>query len=84
VELLREVFEQQYERKDNKEVVPVKEDATEVVRNPHDPDALWSAKSQAPQKKSWGALFYSLPATKNLDSSRITGYSRLFMGTDGR
>ena len=53
VELLREVFEQQYERKDNKEVVPVKEHATGVVGNPHDPDAQWSAKSQGPQKKSW-------------------------------
>jgi transposase len=52
VELLREVFEQQYECK-NKEVVPVKEHATGVVRNPHDPDAQWSAKSQGPQKKSW-------------------------------
>lgn len=53
VELLREVFEQQYERKDNQEVEPVKEHATGVVRNPHDPDAQWSAKSQGPQKKSW-------------------------------
>src|SRR6516165_6107645 len=53
VELLREVFEQQYERNPNKEVVPVKEHATGMVRNPHDPDAQWSAKSQGAQKKSW-------------------------------
>jgi hypothetical protein len=37
VELLREVFAQQYQQKAG-QVKPVKEHATGVVRNPHDPD----------------------------------------------
>jgi DDE family transposase len=52
VELLREVFAQQYEIK-AKQVEPVTEHATGVVRNPHDPDAQWSAKGQGKAKKSW-------------------------------
>lgn len=52
VELLREVFAQQYEVI-AKQVEPVKEHATGVVRNPHDPDAQWSAKGQGKGKKSW-------------------------------
>src|SRR6476620_1578569 len=52
VELLREVFGQQYEVK-SAEVQAVKEHAPGVVRNPHDPDAQWSAKGQGTQKKSW-------------------------------
>ena len=52
VELLREVFGQQYEIK-SAEVQVVKEHAPGVVRNPHDPDAQWSAKGRGTQKKSW-------------------------------
>jgi transposase len=52
VALLREVFGQQYEI--NSAEVPVgKEHAAGVVRNPHDPDAQWSAKGQGKQQKSW-------------------------------
>jgi DDE family transposase len=52
VELLREVFAQQYQQKAS-QVKPVKEHATGVVRNPHDPDAQWSAKGKDKQKKTW-------------------------------
>ena len=52
VELLREVFEQQYVVK-SAEVQAVKEHAPGVVRTPHDPDAQWSAKGQGIEKKSW-------------------------------
>jgi Transposase DDE domain/Transposase domain (DUF772) len=52
VELLREVFAQQYEHKAS-QVKPVKEHATGVVRNPHDPDAQWSAKGKGKQMKTW-------------------------------
>jgi len=52
VELLREVFGQQYEIK-SAEVQVVKEHAPGVVRNPHDQDAQWSAKGRGTQKKSW-------------------------------
>ena len=52
VELLREVFAQQYEVK-AKQAESVKEHATGVVRNPHDPDAQCSAKGQGKAKKSW-------------------------------
>jgi hypothetical protein len=52
VELLREVFAQQYQHEAG-EVKPVEAHATGVVRNPHDPDAQWSAKGQGKQKKVW-------------------------------
>jgi len=52
VELLREVFAQQYQQKAG-QVKPVKEHATGVVQNPHDPDAQWSAKGKGKQKKTW-------------------------------
>jgi hypothetical protein len=52
VELLREVFAQQYQQKGG-QVKPVKEHATGVVQNPHDPDAQWSAKGKGKQKKTW-------------------------------
>jgi transposase len=52
VELLREVFAQQYQQKAS-QVKPVKEHATGVVQNPHDPDAQWSAKGKGKQKKTW-------------------------------
>jgi len=52
VELLREVFAQQYQPKAG-QVKPVKQHATGVVQNPHDPDAQWSAKGKGKQKKTW-------------------------------
>jgi hypothetical protein len=52
VELLREVFAQQYQQKAGS-VKPVKQHATGVVQNPHDPDAQWSAKGKGKQKKTW-------------------------------
>jgi transposase len=52
VELLREVFGQQYEVQ-SAEVQAVKEHAPGVIRTPHDPDAQWSAKGQGKQQKSW-------------------------------
>jgi transposase len=52
VELLREVFGQQYVVQ-SAEVQAVKEHAPGVVCNPHDPDAQWSAKGQGKEKKSW-------------------------------
>jgi len=52
MELLREVFAQQYEL-GGSEPEPVKVHATGVIQTPHDPDAQWSAKSHGAQKKSW-------------------------------
>jgi hypothetical protein len=52
VELLREVFAQQYEVKEA-QVEAVTQHASGVVRNPHDPDAQWSAKGTGQNKKSW-------------------------------
>jgi transposase len=52
VELLREVFEQQFELKANRPE-PVKEHAAGVVQSPHDPDAQWSAKGRGKHRKSW-------------------------------
>ena len=52
VELVREVFVQQYLVKAGR-AEAVKEHAPGVVRNPHDPDAQWSAKGQGKEKKSW-------------------------------
>jgi len=51
-ELLREVFAQQYLVKAG-QAEAVKEHAPGVVRNPHDPDAQWSAKGKGKEKKSW-------------------------------
>ena len=51
--LLREVFAQQYELKTPGQPEPVKEHATGVVQNPHDPQAQWSAKGKGKHKKSW-------------------------------
>jgi transposase len=52
VELLREVFDQQFELKAN-QPEPVKEQAAGVVQSPHDPDAQWSAKGRGKHRKSW-------------------------------
>jgi hypothetical protein len=49
---LREVFGQQYEVKEA-QVEAVTQHASGVVRNPHDPDAQWSAKGAGQNKKSW-------------------------------
>jgi transposase len=61
IDLLREVFSQQYEVDQSgktstssvESIEPVKVHATGVVQNPHDPDAQWSAKGQGKQKKDW-------------------------------
>src|SRR5260370_2894513 len=52
VDFLREVFAQQYELKEGQNEA-VKAHASGVVRNPHDPDAQWSAKGPDKEKKSW-------------------------------
>jgi transposase len=52
VELLREVFDQQFELNEN-QPEPVKEHAAGVVQSPHDPDAQWSAKGRGKHRKSW-------------------------------
>jgi hypothetical protein len=52
VELLREVFDQQFEVKEN-HPEPVKQHAAGVVQSPHDPDAQWSAKGRGNHRKSW-------------------------------
>jgi Transposase DDE domain/Transposase domain (DUF772) len=74
VELLREVFAQQYQQKAG-EVKPVKEHATGVVRNPHDPDAQWSAKGKGKQKKTWvgykAQIAESLPEKDALNQRRF-------------
>ncbi len=74
VELLREVFAQQYQQKAG-QVEPVKEHATGVVRNPHDPDAQWSAKGKGKQKKTWvgykAQIAESLPEKDALSQKRF-------------
>jgi transposase len=74
VELLREVFAQQYQQKAG-QVKPVKEHATGVVRNPHDPDAQWSAKGKGKQKKTWvgykAQIAESLPEKDALSHERF-------------
>jgi hypothetical protein len=50
--ILREVFAQQYELKDQ-EVLAVKTHQSGVIQSPHDPDAQWSAKGPAKQQKAW-------------------------------
>ena len=67
VELLREVFAQQYQQKAG-QVKPVKEHATGVIQNPQDPDPQWSAKGKGKQKKTWvgykAQVAESLPQTE--------------------
>jgi hypothetical protein len=74
VELLREVFAQQYQQKAG-EVKPVKEHATGVVCNPHDPDAQWSAKGKDKHKKTWvgykAQIAESLPEKDTLNQERF-------------
>jgi hypothetical protein len=74
VELLREVFAQQYQQKAG-QVKPVKEHATGVVRDPHDPDAQWSAKGKDKQKKTWlgykAQIAESLPEKDALNQERF-------------
>jgi hypothetical protein len=52
MELLAEVFNQQYQLIEGA-IKPIKINATGVVQNPQDPDAQWSAKGQAKEKKEW-------------------------------
>jgi Transposase DDE domain/Transposase domain (DUF772) len=52
LELLREVFGQQYQLEGGSPT-PVQVHATGVVQTPHDPDAQWSAKGRAKQKQAW-------------------------------
>src|ERR1700747_1623988 len=73
VELLREVFAQQYEHKAS-QVKPVKEHATGVVRNPHDPDAQWSAKGKGKQKKTW--VGYKTQVAERLPEKDAPGQKR--------
>ena len=73
VELLREVFAQQYQQKAG-QVKPVKEHATGVVRNPHDPDAQWSAKGKGKQKKTW--VGYKTQVAESLPEKDAPGQKR--------
>jgi transposase len=74
VELLREVFGQQYAVQ-SAEVQAVKEHAPGVIRNPHDPDAQWSAKGQGKEKKNWVGykvqVAESLPEEDPLNQKRF-------------
>jgi hypothetical protein len=63
VALLREVFAQQYAMEEDGKIEPVKVHATGVVRNPHDPQAEWSAKGQEKQKKEWVGYKVQVPET---------------------
>ena len=73
-ELLRKVFAQQYQQKAG-QVKPVKQHATGVIRNPHDPDAQWSAKGKGKQKKTWvgykAQIAESLPEKDALSQERF-------------
>jgi transposase len=73
VELLREVFGQQYQQKAG-QVKPVKEHATGVVQNPHDPDAQWSAKGKGKQKKTW--VGYKAQVAENLPEKEAPNQKR--------
>jgi transposase len=53
VGLLREVFAQHYELEQDGKVAPLKVHTSGGVHNPHEPDAQWSTKGQAKQKKDW-------------------------------
>jgi hypothetical protein len=74
VELLRGVFAQQYLVKAG-QAESVKEHAPGVVRNPHDPDAQWSAKGQGKEKKNWMGykvqMAESLPKKDALSQKRF-------------
>ena len=74
VELLREVFAQQYLVKAG-QAEAVKEHAPGVIRNPHDPDAQWSAKGRGKEKKSWMGykvqVAESLPEKDALNQNRF-------------
>jgi hypothetical protein len=74
VELLREVFGQQYVVQ-SAEVQAVKEHAPGIVNSPHDPDAQWSAKGQGKEKESWVGykvqVAESLPEEDSLKQKRF-------------
>jgi transposase len=67
VELLQEVFDQQFELKANYPE-PVKEHAAGVVQSPHDPDAQWSAKGRGKHRKSWVGYKVQVAETLPQDS----------------
>ncbi|HET9377299.1 MAG TPA: transposase [Chthoniobacterales bacterium] len=74
VDLLRQVFAQQYQLREQQPEA-VKEHATGVVRNPHDPDAQWSAKGKGKEKKTWvgykAQIAESIPEKDSLSQSRF-------------
>jgi len=73
-ELLREVFGQQYLVQSG-QAEAVKEHAPGVVRNPHDPDAQWSATGQGKEEKRWVSykvqVAESLPEKDPLNQRRF-------------
>ena len=73
VDLLRQVFAQQYQLQE-KQPEAVKEHATGVVRNPHDPDAQWSAKGKGKQKKTW--VGYKAQIAESLPEKDASNQSR--------
>ena len=73
VELLREVFAQQYELK-KQQPQPVKAHATGVIRSPHDPDAQWSAKGKGKEKKTW--VGYKAQVAENLPEQDVPNQKR--------
>jgi Transposase DDE domain/Transposase domain (DUF772) len=73
VELLREVFAQQYLVR-AAEAQAVKEHAPGVIRTPHDPDAQWSAKGRGKEKKSW--MGYKVQVAESLPQEDASNQER--------
>ena len=73
VELVREVFVQQYLVKAG-QAEAVKEHAPGVVRNPHDPDAQWSAEGQGKEKKS--SMGYKVQVAESLPEKDALNQNR--------
>jgi transposase len=73
VELLREVFAQQYLVRAG-EAKAVKEHAPGVIRTPHDPDAQWSAKGRGKEKKSW--MGYKVQVAESLPQEDASNQER--------
>jgi Transposase DDE domain/Transposase domain (DUF772) len=53
VRLLQKVFEEYYEVKEGEAVEPLRVHRSASVKNPHDPEAHWSAKSHGRDRKEW-------------------------------
>ena len=53
IALLRRVFAEQFEVSASGEPEPLRIHGTGSVKNPHDPEAQWSAKSHLPDRKEW-------------------------------